>query len=80
MTRTKIVETRRDTTGTIIKEHDVLRDDETGEMAIVVHGRNRSGVSGLGVENPLIGINEWLDIYPDGVWTIVGNFAVSIEE
>lgn len=48
-------------------------------MALVVRASNKAGVSGLAVENNLIGIRDWLDVYPDGVWTIVGNASVSAE-
>lgn len=73
----KIVEPRHDSTGKLIQEHDVLKDEETGEMAIVVQASNRQGVRGLAVENTIIGLGDWLDVYPDGVWTIVGNFGTS---
>lgn len=72
----RVVESRYDTTGKLIKLHDVLRDDETGEMALVVYAENKSGVHGLAVENSIIGIGDWLDVYPDSVWTIVGNASV----
>lgn len=65
-----------DTTGKEIKLHDILKDEESGEMAIVVEGYNPFGsIRGLVVENTVIGINEWLDLCPSGVWTIVGNMA-----
>lgn len=70
-----IIEVRHDSTGKEIKLHDVLRDDETGEMALVVHASSSSGLSGLAVVNEINGINDWLDVYPEGMWTIVGNAA-----
>ncbi|MNS86860.1 hypothetical protein D3C71_1278280 [compost metagenome] len=73
----RIVEPRYDTTGKLIQEHDVLKDEETGEMALVVKTKNRAGVRGLAVENKIIGLGDWLDVYPDGAWTIVGNAGVS---
>lgn len=75
----RIVEPRHDTTGKLIALHDVLKDEETGEMAIVVQAKNNAGVRGLALENKIIGLGDWLDVYPDGVWTIVGNFGVSSE-
>jgi hypothetical protein len=69
----RIVEPRHDTAGMLIQEHDVLKDEETGEMAIVVQSKNNAGVRGLAVQNTIIGLGDWLDVYPDGVWTIVGN-------
>lgn len=73
---TKTIEVRHDSTGKKIQLDDVLRNEETGEMALVVQASNRSGVRGLAIENKIIGIRDWLDVYPDGVWTIVGNAAV----
>lgn len=74
---TKIVEPRYDTSGKLIQEHDVLRDEETGEMALVVKASNRQGVRGLAIENTVIGLGDWLDVYPDGLWTVVGNLSIS---
>ncbi|MBY3623790.1 hypothetical protein NST28_29195 [Paenibacillus sp. FSL R10-2791] len=74
----RIVEPRHDTTGKLIQEHDVLKDEETGEMALVVQAKNKAGVRGLAVENKIIGLGDWLDVYPDGVWTIVGNAGTLI--
>lgn len=73
----KVVETRYDSNGKQIKEHDVLKNVETGEMAITVYAKNKAGVRGLAVENKIIGSGDWLDVYPDGVWTIVGNAGIS---
>lgn len=75
----RIAEPRHDTTGKLIVLHDVLKDEETGEMAIVIQAANKSGVRGLAVENTVIGLGDWLDVYPDGVWTVVGNLGVSSE-
>ncbi|KAF6576554.1 hypothetical protein JDW19_02510 [Paenibacillus polymyxa] len=69
----KTIEDRYDSNGQLIKLHDVLKDEETGEMVLVVYASNKSGVRGLAVENKMAGIRDWLDVYPDGVWTIVGN-------
>lgn len=75
----RTVEVRLDSTGKEIQLYDVLKDIETGEMALVIHASNKAGVSGLAVENKIIGIGDWLDVYPNGVWTIVGNASVSSE-
>lgn len=75
----RTVEPRYDTTGKLIQEHDVLKDKETGEMALVVQAKNKAGVRGLAVENKFIGLGDWLDVYPDGVWTIVGNVGISAQ-
>jgi len=76
----RVVETRYDSSGKEIKLYDVLRNDETGEMALVFYGKNKAGVEGLGIENSIIGTSEWLDVFPDGVWTIVGNASVYQED
>ncbi|MGM7637536.1 hypothetical protein [Bacillus sp. Hm123] len=73
MTRIIIIEPRYDSTGKLIQEHDVLKDIQTGEIALVVRAKNKSGVIGLAVENQILGTGDWLDVYPNGVWTIVGN-------
>lgn len=75
----RIVEPRHDTTGKLIVLHDVLKDEETGEMAVVIQAKNNAGVSGLAIENMAIGLGDWLDVYPDGFWTIVGNFGTSAQ-
>ncbi|WP_028609219.1 hypothetical protein [Paenibacillus harenae] len=66
-----------DATGLLIQLHDVLINEETGEMVIVVQGANKRGVRGLGVVNDVTGVKDWLGVYPDGVWTIVGNLATT---
>lgn len=58
----KIIEPRYDSTGKLIKLHDVLRDDETGEIALVIAAKNKCGVHGLAVENKINGIGDWLDV------------------
>ncbi len=76
----KTIKPCHDSAGDLIREHDVLRDDHTGEMAIVTYSENNAGVKGLCIQNPVIGSGDWLDVFPDGVWTIVGNLAVTGEE
>lgn len=75
----RIVEPRYDSTGKEIKEYDVLKDIDTGEMAIAVYAENKAGVQGLAVENSIIGLGDWLGVYPDGFWTIVGNAGISLQ-
>lgn len=59
----RIVEPRYDSTGKLIQEHDVLRDEETGEIALVSQAKNRAGVRGLAVENKIIGLGiGWMFI------------------
>lgn len=77
MTEKIMVEDRCDTVGVIIKEHDVLRQEETGEMALVVRAGNPTGAKGLAVLNEITGLKDWLDVFPNGLWTIVGNAGVS---
>lgn len=67
------VEQRYDSVGKLIKAYDVLKNEETGEMALVTYSENKAGVKGLGITNELIGSSDWLDVFPNGTWTIVGN-------
>lgn len=73
MAREEVAKRSYDSAGVAIKKYDVLRNDETGEVALVVQAKNASGVEGLAVTNKVIGSGDWLDVYPDGVWTVVGN-------
>lgn len=73
----RIVEPRYDSKGKLIQLHDVLKDEETGEIVLVVEAMNIAGVRGLAVENTIIGVGDWIDVYPDGVWTIIGNAGIS---
>lgn len=75
----KVIEDRYDSKGVLIKEYDVLKDIETDEIVIVIKASNNLGVSGLAVENDVIGIKDWLDVYPDGVWEAIGNLSVAAE-
>lgn len=79
MTGKIFTEGRYDVAGVLIKEHDVLRHEETGEMGLVVQANNLAGVEGLAVLNEMIGLKDWLDVFPNGLWTIVGNAGVSVE-
>lgn len=76
----KVIESRYDSKGVLIKEHDVLKDIETDEIAIVIKASNNLGVNGLAVENDVIGIKDWLDIYPDGVWEVIGNLSIAVDQ
>lgn len=75
----KEVARRYDVNGNIIKEFDVLKNTGTNEIVLVEFARNNTGVRGLAVTNEIAGIGDWLDVYPDGVFEIVGNAAVSYE-
>lgn len=68
----KMIDSRRDITGTEIKLNDILVNKYTNETVIVTNGHNNCGIKGLGVVNPDAGINEWLDVYPDGTFQIIG--------
>ena len=69
-----------DLAGKIIKEQDVLRDVETGEMGIVVRGVNHKlGIRDLAVVNEDTGLHDWLDVFPNGTWEVVGNWQTSSE-
>jgi hypothetical protein len=75
---TKEIEPRVDDGGTLIKKHDVLVNVYTGEVVLVIDATNQAGVSGLAVENKYAGISDWLDVYPDRTFLIVGNADTSI--
>lgn len=62
----------KDSTGKIIQEHDVVKD-EAGTIYLVELGINSYGRDILGTSNKFIGAQDQLDVYPDGVLTIVGN-------
>lgn len=70
---TKTVATRYDVDDKEIKEFDVLKNVATHEIVIVEYGRNEAGVVGLGVLNEILGISDWLDVYPDHAFKILGN-------
>ena len=58
-----------------IKVNDVLRDINTGEMYIVEEGHNDSRSNGLVAVNNINGRQDWLDIFPDYTFVVVGNMA-----
>lgn len=62
-----------DITGKTIKEYDVCRAIATDEMMIVL--KNKKGK--LIVKNSIIGLSDFLDVYPNGELQVVGNAAVS---
>ena len=76
----KQVKPIKDSTGKLIQLHDVLRDDESGETVFVAYGVSLEGVRGLLVQNNVAEIYDWLDVYPEGFWTIVGNFGTVRED
>lgn len=75
---TKEIEPRIDDEGALIKKHDVLVNVNNGEVVLVIDTTNQAGVSGLAVENRYAGIGDWLDVYPDRAFHIVGNADTSI--
>lgn len=75
----KEIEPRFDNDGTLIGKHDVLVNLDTKEVVLVVGGKNDLGVHGLGVENKIAGIHDWLDVYPNGIFHIVGNADTSYD-
>lgn len=70
---------RVDATGKLIRKHDVLVNVNTSEVVLVVGGINNSDVKGLAVENKIAGIHDWLDVYPDGAFRIVGSADTSYD-
>lgn len=68
-----------DVKGKEIKEYDVCRNLTTKEMMLVTKGTNMNGKTQLYVENDIIGLGDWLDVYPDGELEIVGNASISYE-
>lgn len=67
------VEPRHDDTGKLIKLHDVLLDLDTHEIRLVIESYNQYGVHGLAAVNEIAGIHDWLDVFPEGCFHIVGN-------
>lgn len=76
---TKEIEPRIDDKGTLIKKHDVLVNVDKGEVVLVIDTTNQAGVRGLAVENKYAGIGDWLDVYPDRAFHIVGNVDTSVD-
>ncbi|XRJ96611.1 hypothetical protein ACPBEI_11475 [Latilactobacillus sakei] len=75
----KTVEKRFDANGKEIKLHDVCVNTDTKEVVLIVAGYNKSGVHGLAVSNEIAGIGDWLDIYPNGIFEVVGNAETSFD-
>lgn len=63
----------RDISGIVIKEYDVCESITTKEVMIVVKDRNEN----LIVRNNIIGLSDFLDVYPDGELRILGNASIS---
>lgn len=76
---TKEIEPRIDDKGTLIKKHDVLVNVDNREVVLVIDTTNESGVCGLAVKNKYAGIGDWLDVYPDRAFHIVGNADTSAD-
>lgn len=62
----------KDSTGKTITAHDILKNEKTGEKAIVITEYGLLDKTSLAVQNKVTGLANWLNVYPDGVWTIVG--------
>ncbi|WP_421000562.1 hypothetical protein ACOJIU_04270 [Carnobacterium maltaromaticum] len=70
-----------DCNGKVIVNHDVCKVVSTGEVVIVEIGINEHHKTlGLAAINDVIGLKDWLDVYPDGALEVIGNMAVSYEE
>lgn len=57
----------------VIKLNDVLRDVETGEMYLVKEAHNDERSNGLVATNEVNGRQDWLDVFPDDTFVVVGN-------
>ncbi|MEG2294309.1 MAG: hypothetical protein RR936_08145 [Carnobacterium sp.] len=70
-----------DCNGKVIVDHDVCKVVSTGEVVIVEIGINEHHkTQGLAAINDVIGLKDWLDVYPDGALEVIGNMAFSYEE
>ena len=70
-----------DCNGKVIVNHDVCKVVSTGEVVIIEIGINEHHkTQGLAAINDVIGLKDWLDVYPDGALEVIGNMAVSYEE
>lgn len=65
--------------GKQIKLYDVCRNVTTNEVMLVTSAKNSNGNTGLSVTNKIVGISDWLDVYPDGELEVIGNASVSYE-
>lgn len=65
--------------GNQIKLYDVCKNITTDEIVLITEAINECGVHGLSVTNKIAGIDDWLDVYPDGELEILGNAATSYE-
>lgn len=63
----------RDVLGRVIHEYDVCRAMATGEVMLVIKGSNGK----LIVRNNIIGLSDYLDVYPDGELEVLGNARIS---
>lgn len=70
-----------DCNGKVIVNHDVCKVVSTGEVVIIEIGINEHHkTQGLAAINDVIGLKDWLDVYPDRALEVIGNMAVSYEE
>ncbi|WP_456086256.1 hypothetical protein [Ligilactobacillus animalis] len=63
----------RDVFGHVIHEYDVCKAMATGEVMLVIKGSDGK----LIVRNNIIGLSDYLDVYPDGELKILGNASTS---
>ncbi|WP_418526367.1 hypothetical protein [Ligilactobacillus animalis] len=63
----------RDVFGHIIHEYDVCKAMATGEVMLVIKGSDGK----LIVRNNIIGLSDYLDVYPDGELKVLGNASIS---
>lgn len=63
----------RDVFGHVIREYDVCEAVATSEVMIVIKGYDGK----LVVRNNIIGLSDYLDVYPDGELKVLGNAGVS---
>lgn len=72
-----------DSSGKVIKFHDVCQDLVTKELILIEKGVNTyHGICGLVAVNNYIGLHDWLDVYPNGALKVLGNvdYMINNEE
>ena len=66
--------------GKTIVNYDVCKVVATGELVEIVEGVNEHNkTKGLTAINDVIGLKDWIDVYPDGELEVLGNMAFSYE-
>lgn len=67
-----------DVNNQVIKLYDVCKNVDTQEIVLVTEAENtKFHLKGLCVTNEIAGIDDWLTVYPDGAFEILGNAATS---